>query len=73
LSGGLKTQGGTADKYTNKNSFLWRGITSISYMTRKLRKGIRQTLDKNADMNWTWGSITQNIKTRAREILGYCK
>jgi len=23
-------------------------------------------------MNWTWGSIAENIKTRAREILGYC-
>jgi len=41
-------------------------------MTRKLRKGIRQNLDKNVDMNWTRGCTTQNIKTMAREILGYC-
>jgi hypothetical protein len=47
--------------------------TSISFTTRKLGKGIRQNLDKNVDMNWTWGSITQNIKTRAKEILGYCE
>ena len=47
--------------------------TSTSYTTRKLRKGIRQNLDKNVDMNWTWESITQNIKTKAEEILGYCE
>jgi len=30
-------------------------------------------LDKNVNMNWTWGSITQNIKTTAKAILGDCE
>jgi hypothetical protein len=43
------------------------------YTTRKLRKGKGQNLDKIVDLNWTWGSVTQNIKTTAKEIQGYCE